>query len=58
MILYKDYIKQAQDTNVELNISGVSTRAGELSGEGAFTGNIENKYYKTEIYKKFSKNQR
>ena len=44
VILYNDYIKQAQDTNVELNISGVGTGASESSGEGAFTGKIEDKY--------------
>ena len=55
MILYKDYINQAQDTNVEFNISGVGTGARESSGEGTFTGEIEDKYYKTEIHEKFLK---
>ena len=27
--LYEDYIKQAQDMNVELHISGIGTKAGE-----------------------------
>ena len=54
-ILYKDYIKQAQDNNFELNISGVVTRASESSGEGNFPGNIKDKFYKTEIYKKLSR---
>ena len=58
VILYKYYIKQAQDTNSKLNISGVGTGAGESPGEGAFTGKIEDKYYKTAIYKKLSKSQR
>ena len=58
LILYKDYIKQTQDKNVELNILGVGTGACESSVEGTFTGNIEDKYYKKIIYKKFSKNQR
>ena len=54
-ILYKDYIKQAQDNNVDLNISGFVTRASESSGEGTFPGNIKHKFYKTEIYKKLSR---
>ena len=54
-ILYKDYIKQAQDNNVELNISGVVTISSESSGEGTFPGNTEDKFYKTEIYKKLSR---
>ena len=58
VILYTYYIKQAQDTNVELNISGVATGADESSVEGTFTGNIVNNYYKTEIYKNFSEKQR
>ena len=29
VILYKYYIKQAQDTNTELNILGVGTRSGD-----------------------------
>ena len=29
VIIYKDYIKQEQDTNAELNISGVGTRSGD-----------------------------
>ena len=41
-----------------MNISGVGAGASESSGKGAFTGNIEDKYYKTTIYKKFSKKQR
>ena len=49
LILYKDYIKQTQDKNVELNILGVGTGAGESSVEGTFTGNIEDKCYKKEI---------
>ena len=53
VILYKDYIKQAQDTSVELYISGVGTGSGESSDEGTFTGNIEDNYYTAEIYKKF-----
>ena len=44
MIIYKDYIKQAQDTNVELNISGFGTGAGDSSGKVTFNGNIEDKY--------------
>ena len=58
VILYKDYIKQAQDTSVELDISGVRTGASESSGDREFTGKIKDKYYKTSIYKNFSKNQR
>ena len=46
VILYKDYIKKEQDTNAKLYISGVGTRASELSGEGTFTDKIEDKYYK------------
>ena len=49
VILCKDYIKQAQDTKVKLNIPGVGTGACESSGKGAFTGDIEDKYYKTVI---------
>ena len=41
---YKDYIKQAQDTNAGLNISDVGTEAGESSSEGTLTGKIEDKY--------------
>ena len=41
VVLYKDYIKQLKDVNIELNISGVSTEASESSGEGTFTGKIE-----------------
>ena len=55
MILYNYYIKKAQNTNIELNISGVGTGASDSSGKGIFTGNIEDNYDKTEIYKKFSK---
>ena len=55
-ILYKDYIKQAQYNNVELNFSGVVTRSSESSGEGTFPGNIEDEFDKTEIYKKLSRN--
>ena len=40
VIIYKDYIKQAQNTNVEFNISGYGNGAGESSGKGIFTGNI------------------
>ena len=58
VIIYKDYIKQEQDTNAELNISGVGTRTGESSGEETFTGNIKYKDYKTAIYKNFLKKQR
>ena len=47
VILYKDYIKQAQYMNVDLDISGVGTGASKSSGEGTFTGVIEDSYYKT-----------
>ena len=47
MAIYNDSIKQAQDMNVELNISGVVTEAGELSRLGTLTGDIEENYYKT-----------
>ena len=57
-ILYKDYIKQAQDTNFKLNISGIGTGSGESSGKGTFTGKIEDTYCKTLIYKKFLNKQR
>ena len=40
VIIYKYYINKAQDTNIELNISGVGTGSGESSGEGTFIGNI------------------
>ena len=38
--LYKGYINQSQDTNVELNISGVGTGSCGSSGEETFTGDI------------------
>ena len=38
--LYKDYIKQVQDTNDELNISDVGTEFSESSGKGTFDGEI------------------
>ena len=44
MTLYRDYIKQAQDMKVELNISGVGTKDSESSGKGDLTGEIEDKY--------------
>ena len=44
VIIDKDYIKQAQDTNVELNISGFGTGAGDSSGKVTLNGNIEDKY--------------
>ena len=47
--LYQYYIKQAQDMNVELNISGVGTKYGDSLGKETLTGDIEDKYYKTEV---------
>ena len=41
--------------NVELNISGVGTKEGELLEKGTLTVDIEDKYYKSEVYKKSSK---
>ena len=58
VILYKDYINKSQDTNAQLNISVIGTGAGESSCKRTFTGKIEDKYYKTAMYKKFSKKQR
>ena len=40
VILYKYYIKQAKDMNIELNISGVGTGDGESSAKGTLTGKI------------------
>ena len=40
LTLYKYYIKQAQYTNVELNISGVDTKAIESLSKGDFTNDI------------------
>ena len=41
--------------NFELNISGDGTKEGELLEKGTLTGDIEDKYYKSELYKKSSK---
>ena len=57
LIRYKNYIRKAQDKNIELNFAGVDTGAGEASGKGTFTGKILDKYNKTAIYKNFSKKQ-
>ena len=53
--LYKDYIRKAHDTNVELNISGVGNKYSESLGKGSLTGNIEDQYYNTAVYSKFLK---
>ena len=49
--LYKDYIKQSQDMNIELNTSVVVTKSGDSSGKGNLTGDIdiEDSYYKIEV---------
>ena len=58
VLLYIRIISSKNNIKVELNISDVGTGAGESSGKGNFTDNIEDKYYKTAIYKKLSKKQR
>ena len=58
VILYKYYITQSKDMNVELNILGVGTKDSDSSGKGNLTGDIKDKYYRIELYTNSSKRQR